>query len=302
MKNRENIEAFYKNKFDWIPKGLKNEIGHFNVFLRGACGTSKNEPINYNRRDYFKITLLKGNVKINYAHKSIESKKYALMFSDPLVPYSWEPLNEEQSGYFCIFTEAFFHRFGALREYPMFQPNGDKVFLLDATGLTDIETIYEKMFTEIVSEYPYKYDVLRNHVFELIHYALKMEPISAVKSHRHERSTQIAFLFMELLERQFPIESPFRRLEIKTPSDFAKHLNIHVNHLNRTLKNITGKTTSELIAQRISQEAIILLKHTDWSISDIAFALGYDEAPHFINFFKKMVDQTPKKYRESIHV
>ncbi len=302
MKKSQNIQDFYTAKFASVPENLNNEIGHFNVFMRGACCGAQSRPIEYSRRDYFKITLLKGKIRIHYAHQSIQSEKYALLFSDPLVPYSWEPLDENQGGSFCIFTEAFFSRFGSLRKYPVFQPDQNKLFLLDDTQLAAVETIYAKMFSEIDSVYPYKYDVLRNLVFELIHYAMKIAPVLLPKGDTSDRATKIASLFIELLERQFPIESPFQRLEVRTPDDFARYLNIHVNHLNRTLKSITGKTTSELIAQRISQEAQVLLKHTKWSISEISFALGYDEPPHFINFFKKRFAQTPKKFRDTFNV
>ncbi|RXJ54157.1 helix-turn-helix domain-containing protein [Candidatus Marinarcus aquaticus] len=296
MKNTENLEEFYeKNKFTYIPKELENDIGHFNIFKRG---NSKIKPISFNRRDFFKITLLKGKIKVDYADKSFVSEKYALMFSDPLVPYSWEPLDENQSGCFCIFTETFFHKFGSLRQYPVFQANQNKLFILDEKALKDVEKIFEKMFEEIDSDYAYKYDVLRNLCFELIHYAMKMQPAITTNLKTEDRATKIATLFTELLERQFPIESPYQRFKLRSANDFAKNLNIHTNHLNKVLKEITGKTTSELISNRVLQEAKILLKHTPWSVSDIAFSLGFEEPPHFINFFKKRAKTTPKKYRD----
>ncbi len=296
MKNRENLEEFYqRNKFEYIPKELENDIGHFNIFKRN---NSKTKPIAFNRRDFFKITLLKGKIKVDYADKSFVSEKYALMFSDPLVPYSWEPLDENQSGCFCIFTETFFHKFGSIRQYPVFQADQNKLFILDEKALEDVEKIFEKMFDEINSDYAYKYDVLRNLCFELIHYAMKMQPAITTNLKNEDRATKIATLFTELLERQFPIESPYQRFDLRSANDFAKNLNIHTNHLNKVLKEITGKTTSELISNRVLQEAKILLKHTPWSVSDIAFSLGFEEPPHFINFFKKRAEITPKRYRD----
>jgi len=49
---------------------------------------------------------------------------------------------------------------------------------------------------------------------------------------------------MELLERQFPIESPIQRMKLRSPIDFANQLAVHVNHLNRAIKETMGKTTS----------------------------------------------------------
>ncbi|WP_420864664.1 helix-turn-helix domain-containing protein [Halarcobacter anaerophilus] len=68
---------------------------------------------------------------------------------------------------------------------------------------------------------------------------------------------------------------------------------MHTNHLNKVLKKNTNKTTSELIAQRVLQEAKVLLKHTTYNISDISFCLGFEEPSYFINFFKKEKIQLP---------
>ncbi|XOB63672.1 helix-turn-helix domain-containing protein [Campylobacterota bacterium DY0563] len=297
MKDYENIEQFYvRNKLEYIPK---NTLGHFNVFKRANTTTSQ---ITYNKRDYFKITLLKGKIKINYADKTVQSDNYALMFSDPQVPYSWEPLEKNQDGYFCIFTESFFNKFGSIKDYPVFQTNQNKVFILDTLEAKEIERIYIKMFEEINSDYTYKDDVLKNLVFELIHYAMKMKPASIINLEKKEKDSKVYSLFNELLQRQFPLESIYERLELKTPTDYAKQLNIHTNHLNKVLKENTNKTTSQLIAQRVLEEAKVLLKHTPYTISEISFCLGFDEPSYFINFFKKRENITPLKYRKTINI
>lgn len=42
---------------------------------------------------------------------------------------------------------------------------------------------------------------------------------------------------------------------------------------------------------------MILLKQTNWNINEIAWCLGFEELSHFINFFKKNVQVSPKNYR-----
>lgn len=86
-------------------------------------------------------------------------------------------------------------------------------------------------------------------------------------------------------------------LNLRTAVDFATQLSIHVNHLNKALKDTTGKSTSALIAERIVQEAKTLLKHTDWNVSEIGYCLGFQEPAHFNNFFKKKTALTPRSFR-----
>jgi AraC-like DNA-binding protein len=63
------------------------------------------------------------------------------------------------------------------------------------------------------------------------------------------------------------------------------------------LKETTGKSTTEVVNGRITEEAKLLLKQTLWNVSEIAFALGFDEVAHFSNFFKKQTELSPLKFR-----
>jgi AraC-like DNA-binding protein len=297
MNKVETIEDFYKRKFDWMPENLKNEIGHFNVFKLEPYVGDKAQPVPYKRRDFYKIVLVEGNSKVHYADKVIEVKKQALSFSNPQIPYKWEHLDNIRSGAFCIFNQHFFHQFGSLSQYSVFQPNGTHVFELTDEQAKIVKAIFERIFEEINSEYLHKYDVLRNIVFELLHFAMKMEPSANFDKQLINASQRISTLFLELLERQFPIDEVHSKIQFRTASDFASQLNVHVNHLNRSVKDTTEKTTSQIIAERILQESKILLKHSAWTVSEIAYALGFTEVTHFNNFFKKHAATSPLKFR-----
>lgn len=297
MNKIESIEEFYRRKVSWIPDNLWHEIGHFNVFRVEKVAPGNLRTVPYKRRDFFKITLVVGTNKVLFADKVVQVQKQALMFSNPQIPYSWDDLNRIESGYFCIFNQHFFHQFGDLNQYSIYQPDGEHLFELTDEQLPKIQAIFERMFEEIGSDYVHKYDLLRNLVFELLHFAMKLQPNSKFEKQPMNASQRISTLFMELLERQFPIEENHPRVSLRSASDFAQQLNVHVNHLNRAVKETTGKTTSQLIAERFLQEAKILLKHSQWNISEIAFALGFVEVTHFNNFFKKLVGTSPGKFR-----
>jgi len=100
-----------------------------------------------------------------------------------------------------------------------------------------------------------------------------------------------------LLERQFPIESADAPLSLRSPQDFADALSVHVNHLNRSVKQVTGKSTSTHISERIANEAKALLQYTDWNISEVAYSLGFEYPTYFNNFFKRIAGTTPKSIR-----
>ena len=297
LRKMESLEEFYQRKFDWIPDNIKNEIGHFNVFQHEPVGPGKVRLLPYTRRDFYKVMLVIGDVKMNYADKVITVKKQALFFSNPQIPYSCENLERIKTGFYCIFNQQFFHRFGDLNQYSVFQPTGEHVFELSDEQAKVVSAVYQKMFEEIGSEYVHKYDMLRNLVFDLLHFATKMQPSSTLAQQPMNASQRIATLFLELLERQFPIDENHPKVSIRSASNFASQLNIHVNHLNRAVKAITDKTTTQIIGERILQESKIMLRHSTWNVSEIAEALGFTEVTHFNNFFKKHVGQSPLKFR-----
>ncbi len=296
------LGKFYKDISSLVPDGINKELGHFNVFkldeiLARIKDTKSGMP--YNRRTYYKISLISGRNRAEYADKVIDIEKNALLFATPKIPYNWLPQDDLQSGYFCIFTGDFLtkNKGGVtLDDLPIYQPAGYPIFQLSDEESEDIAFIFRKMLKELTADYAYKYDLLRNYVLELIHYGQKLQPAS-VAHPEHNASARVTSLFIELLERQFPIESLHQTLSLRTARDYADRLAIHVNYLNRVLKHNTGNTTTEIISHRIIQEAKILLKQTDWSISEIAYSLGFEELAYFSNFFRKQTSLAPLAFR-----
>jgi AraC family transcriptional regulator, transcriptional activator of pobA len=284
-----------------LPPGINKEIGHFNVFdiAQTIEEVKRKAVMPYNRRAYYKISLIQGSSTAEYADKVIDIERNALLFATPKVPYHWIPKDAHLSGYFCIFTDAFLlkNKTGLeLDALPIFQAGGYPVFQLSDEQAVELTYLFRKMQQEVASTYAYKYDLLRNYVLELIHYGQKLQPATALLASPHAPA-RVASLFIELLERQFPIESPHQRLRLRSAKDYANRLAIHVNHLNKVVKESTGKTTTYLISNRIVQEAKMLLKQTDWNISEIAYSLGFEEVAHFSNFFKRQTALTPLAFR-----
>ena len=296
------LEEFYKETSLLIPEGISKEIGHFNVFnIEDITARAKkgDRAMPYNRRNYFKISLIRGKNRAEYADKVIEIEKSALLFATPKVPYHYVPYDTDQSGHFCIFTADFLCKFikGVdPDDLPIFQPGAYPIFQLDDKAVEELTAVFQKMTTELASDYIYKYDLIRNYVMELIHYGQKLQPASVLYP-AHTASARVSSLFAELLERQFPIESAQQKLALRTAKDYADRLSVHVNHLNKVLKEHTGKTTTDIISSRIVREAKILLRQTAWNVSEIAWSLGFEEVAHFSNFFKKQTGFTPLAFR-----
>lgn len=253
----------------------------------------------YNRKDFYKICLTTGQSIINYADRSFDMKGTILFFANPNVPYSWETISTSYVGYTCLFSEDFYKptdRSESLQHSPLFKIGGTPIFHISEEKREFLNGIFKTMIREQSTDYAFKDDLMRNYINLIIHEAMKMQPaedFDQVKNAAH----RITNVFLELLERQFPIEGADRPLQLRTAQDYATNLNLHVNYLNRVVKETTGKSTTTHISERIASEAKALLLHTDWNVADIAYALGFEYPTYFNNFFKRITGTNPMALR-----
>jgi len=297
MAGTESLEEFYKKGHPWMPEAVQRDLGQFNALHWPDRPGTATGVVPFGRWDYHKITLMGGRYRLHFSDRTVETQPGSLLFSSPRVPYSWESLGDRSSGGYCLFTPAFLHGFGAWDRYPVFQPGANRLFVLSAAERAHAEDLLDRMITALNSDYTYKYDLIRALILELVHGAMGAQAVVITDPVESVAARRLAARFTELLERQFPLESPHQILELRTPAAFADKLAVHVNHLNRCLREVSGKTTTQLIGDRLALEARVLLQHTGWSVSEIAYSLGYTEPAHFIQFFKGRFGLPPKAFR-----
>lgn len=87
--------------------------------------------------------------------------------------------------------------------------------------------------------------------------------------------------------------------EFHEVADYAALLNISSGHLSETVKSQSGKPAIKHIHERLVLEARRLLFHTDNSLKEIAYDLGFSDASYFNRFFKRETGTTPLEYRIS---
>jgi AraC family transcriptional activator of pobA len=253
----------------------------------------------FSRRDYYKVLLLESKCLLHYAHQRLELDGQYLFFTNPHIPYSLELRTDRLHAYACLFTEEFVKaadRSQSLLQSPLFRIGSTPLFKLPAPQGDYIRGIFQKMLTEQAGDYAFKGELIRTYVQLLLHEALHLQPADPVVQPQNA-ATRLTSRFLELLERLFPIELPTQQLALKTPQDFADRLAVQVNHLNKAVKQVTGKPTSVHIAGRLLDEAKALLQHTDWSVASIGYCLGFEYPTYFQNFFKKHTGVTPLSLR-----
>jgi AraC-like DNA-binding protein len=262
-------------------------------------GLESHVPDSYKRKGYYKICLIQGEGIVHYTDRSMEVSGATLFFGNPHIPYAWAARSGGLTGYTCQFLAEYlkgFERPEGLQESSLFKIGGTPIFSLNDEQRDSVAAIFRRMIAEQGSDYVFKDDLIRNYINLIMHEALKMQPADQFFKSRSALS-RISAVFLELLERQFPANDPWDPLILRSPHEFARYLCIHVNYLNRAVKTITGKTTTEIIADRIIVEAKALLQKTTMPIGDISSALGFESPTYFNNFFKRMTGHPPTAFR-----
>ena len=100
-----------------------------------------------------------------------------------------------------------------------------------------------------------------------------------------------------------------RRFARLLESDFARHhdaghyadaLGVPPAALSRALSSVTGRTTKELVTDRVMLEAARLLRFTDLSVGEIAHRAGFSDPLYFSRAFKRRTGEAPTDFRANL--
>lgn len=299
MASSESIREYYERTSRALPPELMRSdtpTPHFNVLRRGNCYAS----LSFTRRDYYKICLSKGTAELFTESGIVPIDRPAIFFSDTSLRYGWQNLSEEQKGYICLFNESYITpdlRYVYRKFTGLFGPKCYPFLFLDDSEYHYFSAYFEQLIDEHRGGFVHKDEMIRNILKLMTYSAIKRKYASLESTYNATSGDLVVTRFLNLLDSQFPIDSPAEVLPMKSPADFAEALSIHVNHLNYCVKLATGKTTTELIHERLYKEATELLLHSEWSIADIGYSLGFAYPQHFNAFIRKHSDKSPKVIR-----
>ncbi len=213
-----------------MEEKLKRVVSEFNTKLKlkgfraFQIEQDGNETRIYSRKEFYKICLTTGKSKIHYSDKSFEQEGTVLFFETHifLIPGKrFQPLIEVTP---FFFSEEFFknsERSESLQQSSFFKIGGTPVLKITEEQRLFLNTIFQKMIAEQESDYIYKDELIRNYISLIIHESLKLEPAKDFNQDKNAVS-RLSSVFLELLERQFPIETTDQSLQLRSAQDFAK--------------------------------------------------------------------------------
>lgn len=257
---------------------------------------NKLQRVTFSDRKYYSIGLQLKTGRFYYGDKCILVNRPAILLSSPLSPYAWETEKNGDGVCFLFLFDDTFLDDSRTEILSIFQDLTEPIIFINSDNKTFFEAIFQRMLQAFESHNEGRVGILKNYL-NIIIYEIKQLPTQSDILSYKSASQRIAELFLNMLDSQFPLDVNMRKTLLTTPSKYADKLCVHVNHLNRVVKNVTGKTTTEIITGRIIEEAKRLLQTTNLSIGEIGDLLGFEEVASFSKFVRKHTGHCPKDYR-----
>ena len=247
------------------------------------------------RHDFFEVLfLLKGS-----GYHVIDSNQYQIkppcvFFLSPGQAHKLE-LSHDIEGFIFIFTPEFYlinrNNRNRLIEFPFFytiQQNNPPLILSDENDAQFLESLFKKSVEMAIDKTLLAKEILRSTLDLILTYCSRLYPYDdqlMVKGKGHIMVKR----FYQLVEENFQ-----NNLSV---NDYADKLAVTANHLTQTIKQLTEKTSLEIIKSKQILEIKRLLVHTNLGVTEIANLLNFADQSYFTRFFKRETGFTPLAYR-----
>ncbi len=268
------------------PDGINLEFEIIDV----SYSAFSDAPTTHHRHSFYEILFVEEGVSCH----SVDFKSYAVAKNEILIiPKNSVHLtteNENYQGQWFLFTDHFLppEQSKMLHLLSIFNPIIDNK-LLKINANTEVLKYIDILKTEY-SNGKNNPLLLQNLFFTFL---LKLEDLAqtqyATTTVMSEKDTHFSFLTF--------LENDFRTQH--TVTHYTDKLNLTPKKLNKILLKTTGKTTNELILERIMIEAKRLLVYSDQSVKEIAYHLGFEDNHYFSRIFKKKNHVSPETFKNS---
>ena len=215
-----------------------------------------------------------------------------VFFLNPGQTHHWE-LSPDTDGYIFFHTREFYdlhYTHSRISQFPFYYSMHNSPMVAPEIDVTaTIQKLFEMAFAENNPVALFREHKLAS-IIDLIY-------IESTRSYLMQNQSPVIHLNLyseKFIELEQMIEKHFRTQ--KSASVYAGMLNVSPKHLNRITQSASGKSTSDVILERVMLEAKreLLLHHNN--IADVGRQLGYEDYAYFSRLFKKKTGETPSGF------
>jgi AraC-like DNA-binding protein len=245
------------------------------------------------RHEYYVILWLEkgaGTHFIDFAEYPLQPN--SIFFISPAQIHLVKP-SEKPFGTAILFKPEFLHFIGLsesqLVESGIFHDFDHSPVLLAEENIATIKHLIEQLFDLQKSK---NLDLIAAYMKVFLLRCMELKTDAQNDFQENSRAQNIVCDFRKLIDNTFQ--------EKHKVADYAEAMHLTPNHLNEVIKKNTGKTAKEHIQTRLLMEAQRNALHTDCTLQEITYHLGFKDPAHFSKFFKKQSGLTFQEYRKKV--
>ncbi|WET49530.1 AraC family transcriptional regulator [Chryseobacterium indologenes] len=242
------------------------------------------------------IFIKSGTIKLRQHFSDLEVSANMFMVTDPQTIYEvisvTDDFQSRMVSYKREFISALSLKFNRLITYRYFrqQMNREVPFPEDEMEVVWKSVNFLKYILDSETDMLYKKEMVE-HLFSVFCYQMagiiSKEDTSSMN--QMSRQEEIVFVFLTDLSEYHLTE--------RTVEFYAERQSITTRHLSSVVKEVTGKSASQIIALIVMNEAKVLLNSSNKPVSEISSILGFSDQYAFSHFFKKHMEVSPRQYR-----
>ena len=264
----------------------------------GANAPVPFEPIVQN---FYTIALKRGmKGTVYYGRQKHDFSSGVLTFMAPGQVFAIDPDLDisEVSGWSLLFHPDLLARYPLgkkIAEYGFFGYDATEALHLSA----EEEAALDGLLRGIEAEYrrpidTFSYDVIVSQLETLLLYADRFYRRQFIT--RNTGGNDLVASFEQLLNAHF---SAGGERALPTVQQFADALHVSPAYLSGMLRSLTGQTAQQHLHRKLIEHAKQLLLSSSMTVSEAAYALGFEYPQYFNRLFKQKTGMTPGAYRST---
>lgn len=248
------------------------------------------------RSNYYKIGVcLRGCAEVKVDLETYNIEPNCLMIMSPHIIKQWTKISGDFDALDIFFTEEFITTGNNLNlnKFRFFEKDAQHALQISPAQAENIAASVKFIQQKYDAHQTYRDDILQNLVISLLYEMASIyEQQTAASGSAQTRSGFLATEFKKLVNIHFSAE---RNLKF-----YADKLSITPKHLTETVKEATGRTAGEWIAEAVVLEAKVLLQSPALNIAQISEMFHFPDQSTFGKFFKNQTGHSPAAYKQTL--
>ncbi|PZR22238.1 MAG: AraC family transcriptional regulator [Flavobacterium psychrophilum] len=240
--------------------------------------------------------------KVKYGQQHYDYDKGVLSFTAPNQVQNLDLETVEcGSGDLLIFHPDFLLKHplaNSIHTYGFFSYAVNEALHLSAQEENDLIEILHKIDKECSHIDKHTQEIILSQIELLLNYSKRFYERQFIT--RKNNNHQLLIKFEQIIDGYFNDVTDTPK-QLLTVNHVAGLMNLSPNYLSDLLRVHTGQNTQQHIHEKLIEKAKEKLSTTNLSISEIAYALGFEHAQSFSTLFKKKTDMSPMEFRQTFN-